>query len=101
MLDSAPLADPCQKSIDPSWPLWHFSLPRFVHMGVSFPARKHDGLQYQNQFHTVHETGYRILLSLLAGIAISANLQPRYNDPKAAVALDLALELFKHIADEL
>jgi hypothetical protein len=40
-------------------------------------------------------------LSLLAGIAISANLQPRYNDPKAAVALDLPLELFKHMADEL
>ena len=56
--------------------------------------------KYQNQFHIIHETGYRILLSLLAGIAISANLQPRYNDPKAAVALDLPLELFKHIANE-
>jgi hypothetical protein len=57
--------------------------------------------KYQNQYPMVHETGYRILLSLLAGIAISANLQPRDNDPKAAVAFDLPLELFKHIADEL
>jgi hypothetical protein len=57
--------------------------------------------KYKSQYHIVHETGYRTLLSLLAGIAIPANLQPRYNDPKATVARDLPFELFKHIADEL
>ena len=97
MLDSAPIASPCQKSIDPPCQLCHFLLPR----RVSFPARNTTGCKYQNQYHVVYETGYRILLSLLARIAISANLQPRYDDPKAAVALDLPLELFKHIADEL
>jgi hypothetical protein len=66
-----------------------------------FSGRKHNGLQITKPVPHRYETGYRILLSLLAGIAISANLQSRYNDPKAAVALDLPLEPFKHIADEL
>ncbi len=50
--------------------------------------------KYQNQYPMVYDTGYRILLSLLAGIAISANLQSRYNESESRSALDLPLELF-------
>jgi hypothetical protein len=67
MLDAAPLAYPCHGINRCALATVAFSLPRLVHIRGSF-LRSTMACKYQNQY--------------------------RYNDPKAAVALDLPLELF-------
>jgi len=82
MLDAAPLAYPCQESIDPPWQLCHFHGLVLFTFACPFRPEAQWPANTKTSTPIVYETCHRILLLLLAGIAISANLQSRYNDPK-------------------
>ena len=70
-----------------------FSLPRLVHIRVSFPPGSTMACKYQNQYPIAYETCYRILLSL--GRYCNIRQSPvAIQRSEAAVALDLLLELF-------